>query len=719
MDQLNTSNTQAAGPSVEDVAWHSDAATPAASGDEEVTWHDEAPATMASGVAESTADQIGATDPDYQFKLNELKSKQEYYSDENKNKQHLRGYPDDSVKEGLRRSFAGMEQFGIRTLEAMGVLKPGATDKFTVEENARQEDWDYRTRHQNPGIKVAGEVIGEFMGSAPLMFVPGGGAIKTPEAIQKAHGILASAKSLAYRYGARAGADAAIGGAASALQYAQSDNDRVSHVIFGALFSGGVRAAVETYSMLRPTNILQNMTGIRATLSSKTTKGGERLENIVGAPLNPSELTGGTDALSAELVARRGRGVQEIINTREGVQYGGAVNYLNDVMDSINKGTTPPNVIGERVQQAFDKVVNNIVNSRRAGWVRDMAAANAAAKGEQFIESGKLQSTLYSLIKELGNPLASKESQAVAKELSSDFRILGKPDKKLTIAEAQTLLAKYTEWGQGTGRILRDVETGKDRFVGAQLKDAFLNDLDATVKSSPNSKAVIALQRARDNYKLASADLDAVGNDVVTQLMNRNNIPAPEKFADIFKRGGIEASEVRSIMGVLNKQDPVAAKMLQRKWIEDALDKASIPNAKKMPGAQQFDPETFLKEMDFYSPQAKEVFTSGQRAKILAGVEYVRRITARGRGKVTLPEGSAGEITQTAQNVISMNMVFVAGQTARAIAPQAFAKMLFTDEGIKALKVLADPAKYPPTLVSEAIALTQSLSNDNQNKRKR
>lgn len=60
MDQLNTSNTQAAGPSVEDVAWHSDAATPAASGDEEVTWHDEAPATMASGVAESTADQIGA-----------------------------------------------------------------------------------------------------------------------------------------------------------------------------------------------------------------------------------------------------------------------------------------------------------------------------------------------------------------------------------------------------------------------------------------------------------------------------------------------------------------------------------------------------------------------------------------------------------------------------------------------------------------------------------
>lgn len=613
------------------------------------------------------------------------------------------------IREGLTRGLAGFEQLGIRLQEAIGIKPGGSTEDFTVKENLRREEFDKNNPYASDIRKTLTQGLGEFLPSFAVgALMPSGGVITLSKNMAKG-------TSAAYRVGqlgtrfSRVGVDAAGGAVAGAPLYAQSDEERNFNMLFGAFMSGTVRAGVEAYDLLRPTNILRQNLGLLEAQETKTAQEARDINQAVGGRLDLSEETGDATVLGIELVGRRASGVSNILNIAEERKLAPVVKFFQDHLDTLNKESVPVETLGHRIRGAFDRAFDSATGSRRAQWQADMADARKIAGKTPFIKTDNLRAHLKELITELGDKASDSPSKAVAKTLRRELDWLAK-DKEISILRAQILLQKYGEWGAGTGRPLRDVTTGKDRFVGAQLSTKFLEDIEATVKSSPLSGAAIALERARANYKEATNNIKALGNNAVEVLMERNKIPAPEKFVDVFSSKSTKPSEIRAIVSILDKHDPTLVNAIKRNWIEDALKKSTRLDTEKLAGSYNFDPRTFLNELDLGGDNAMALFSPKDRNNLRMGVAYVEKVVEKGRGKVVTPEGETRAIEQAGMNLFSWNPIFFAGWVLKNVAPRSIARAMFTDDGLQALRVIADPAKYPPTLVASSAFFLASLN---------
>jgi hypothetical protein len=594
-------------------------------------------------------------------------------------------------KEGITRSLEGFEQLGVRMREGMGFLPAGSTEEFTVKTDARRQEFDYSARLSSPEEKTVVMGLGEMIPyvAAPPSTVVGKGVTA-----------LARLKRVGYATG--------VGAATGATQYAHSDDERTTNIIVGAVASGGIDAGLEAFNFLRPRNLQRALLGIQKSVDTDVAAEGRAISKETGVPLLLSEETGDASLLAVERAARGGMYSDEVVKGFENKKLASSVSFLRNVLNEIDPKGMSEEELGRRLQTATSTALSSARGARNTGWVADMDKAVKASGGAKFIPTDNLKETLNSMIQEKGHFLASEESQTLSKSLTRDLQGLQKAGKEISVKDAQILLKKYTDWSTGSGRVLKDMETASDRIIGVQLKSAFLKDLDAAVgKASENSPGVIALKEARDNYKNASQHVESIGETVIAQLMNRTNTPAPEKLARTFQTK--EPTEIRAMLKVIDDHDPVLANGIRRQWVEDAIDKAVQVDPKKLPGTFQFNPETFLKELAPDSPQFKELFKdSASRSRVLTGVALTRRIVQRA-GDAGAGASPVGEMTNAARNLVSVNPIFIAGWIAKNVAPKAFARAYFTEEGINALRVAVSPMNYRPAQVTESLMYLKSL----------
>lgn len=591
-------------------------------------------------------------------------------------------------KEGINRSLEGFEQLGVRLREGMGFLPAGATEEFTVKTDARRQEFDYSARLSTPEERAIVMGLGEMVPYA---------AAPPSTALGRGVNIASRIKRVGYSTG--------MGAATGATQYARSDDERTTNIVVGAVVAGGIDAGLEALNMLRPRNLQRGMLGIQKSLDTEIAAEGRAISKETGVPMLLSEETGDASLLAVERAARGGMYSDEVVRGFENKKLSNSVAFLRTVLNEIDPNAVSEAELGMRLQRATETALTAARGARSTGWMLDMDRAIQASGGAKFIPTQNLKETLDALIQEKSHFLASEESKALAKSLTKDLQGLQKAGKEISVKDAQILLKKYTDWGSGTGRILRDMDTASDRIIGAQLKSSFLKDMDAIGESS--NAGVIALKEARDNYRKASQHVDAIGETVIAQLMNRTNTPAPEKFARTFQTK--EPTEIRAMMKVINDHDPVLANGIRRQWVEDALEKAIQVDPKKLPGTFQFDPETFLKEMAPDSPQFKELFKdSDSKARIMTGIALTRRIVQRA-GDAGAGASPVGEMTNAARNLVSINPIFIAGWVAKNVAPKAFARAYFTEEGINALRMAVSPMNYRPAQVTEALMYLKSL----------
>lgn len=610
--------------------------------------------------------------------------------------------------EHLRRALTGWQQLGIRLMESVGAMDVGSTEEFTVNEDLRRTEFDHKYRFMNPVERAAGGLAAGAMEMAALSPIPGPNKIRGIRSVKgmvDAAGNVIKTTGSPLRTGGRIAYSAGVGAGIGAGQYAESDDARTSNIIWGAVFSGGVDAGVEAYRLVRPHTIVRGLLGLDKRMATEVAKEGATLSAETKVPMHLSEVTGSSDALALESAAQRGFGLDGIVIPEHNKRVKATIAFLQDTLQTYSQTGSNEAVLGQRVKTVVTQAIDDVRGLRRDGWNADMGRAKAASKGQKFINTDALAKQLEETIKEKGHFLASKESKAVAKELRADLkRIKG---GKLSVTDAQVLLGKYTEWGMGTGRILRDIDTAADTVIGKQLKAAVLGDLDTTIaKADPTSAAAIALKAARDNYANASRELDAIGATTIGQFLNRTNTPSVEKFARTFKDK--DATEVTAILTVLNKHDPTLINSVRRQWVEDALEDATKDIPTDLPGRMPFNPEAFLKAVGADTPQFKAVFGK-DAGKVLQGVALARRITDRaskGGGA-----NATAEVTGAARNIISGSLIFTAGWVAHNVAPKAFARAFLTEEGINALKVAAAPTAYNPAQVTQALFFLKSLED--------
>lgn len=621
-----------------------------------------------------------------------------------------------AVMQGMREVMQGFTQFGADVLERTGILKPGTTEKYTKEVN--QQRFEFNQSH--PGTKFD-QALGNV---APFLLIPGPKGVPkglSPEAA-KAYSLTLGSR------GKRIMWNAAQGGVIGFTQFSENNeySERAIAATTGALLQGGLSTAMETFSFFRPKNFLNWSLGLQDMISSPEAQATRDLFAKRKVPLRISQETGDVVVHSWEDAVKRSwfgaRPAQKIENT----QFQAAIDSLKADMDSIAKTGKTDAEVGKSIVEAYEKITKDIRTTRSAEWKRLMGQAEQVSK-TRFIPTNNLHTAMENLIKEMNSPLAGTDTLKTVEKLYEELQKLGSLKGVVNIKDANVLLQKYTDAAEGSGRIWSDIDNASERRIAIVLKKAFQEDLnlihnlpaeDLAKLPTDAQTGVRFLQEARKSYQVHSQALDEIKSSVMGTYVNRGlrtesqnvSAVAAETISDIVRKKA--PSDVEYLAKFLEKNDPLTLQSLKRNWLEEAMDKATKRKPNDLSTSLAFDPEIFFKEASIESPNFAKLFRNpAERARVKEGVELVKKL-AEGRQGVGVTESLTAESVQGARNVAPTSVTFQVGQIVKILAPPVYARAFFTEQGINSLRVLADPKKYRPAVVTEAAFYLMSLRDE-------
>jgi hypothetical protein len=466
---------------------------------------------------------------------------------------------------------------------------------------------------------------------------------------------------------------------------------------------GAILPAIVDLALTFGRNIPKNMVArrVQKNEASDFARRGKEVSDRTGIPLSLGQQTGDEATLAVEGMAAKNPFSAKEFQQFGARQVGESVQRLNKIMDDITPDKIGDIRAGTVVHHAFDSAVNGAINVRRAQAAKDFGAVEAAAGDTKVIGTTNLVAKLDDLIARYDVPGGGDATASLVsrlKALRSSVMPTGQAKtlvvdvagkalateapaaKALSAAQTNRLLQVYTNTASGKGQIFKDLETGQQRLLATELKDALLSDLDAAAQTSQGAAAPL-LKAARDNYRANSAAITKLEESVIGKYLGADR--SPERVADFLRKA--KPSELKQTLDIVNKADPAVVPATRRYFIEKAIEEAVLPPSRRNPSSPNFSAAKFIDAMPEGVKFEVLYGSSNVRGELKLVGEALERIAYRGftEGSPTAPLLMAWDAVKKVFTIQGL-----AGMPAAVIAPKSVAKAALTPEGRRALVTL-------------------------------
>lgn len=507
--------------------------------------------------------------------------------------------------------------------------------------------------------------------------------------------------------------------------------DTATGAVVGGLIGGGLQSAFEAPQAIvkagqaaakKFSDVYMNFGGGGVNKAMKTdfAREGARLENQFGIKFSAAEKTANRRAEGLEdLLANKTQTADRVFAAQK-TKIDKLTKEFNGFLGRIYKRGTSELSAGQRIQGAYNKIVNDIRKTRRDSARMDFKLAHEMAGGKPLITPTKTAETIQSFIDEASGNLATPAQKAAARqaqdllkrltqtrkttqEVSSNPAYLNltppKPQtvtqkgiRDITIKDLQAGLHTFGDAGKSTGGLWRDISTAGDRRFANAMYSALRQDMDdAIAAGNKNPMAIEALGVARDRYAQFSNQLDDIQNTVVGKFIGTSQ--APEDIAKKVTR--LQPSEVKQMFSLLDDKAPDVANSTRRYMLENAMEKAASGRGQLGQGlSEPLNLPAFLKALPDDN-RLSAIFNDPRAAKEVRDITAAfNRIQRFGGLKGGSPTYQRGDVQSAAIDAIDwknpawyMNMMVKIGKT------DAYADALLNDGVRKALAYHSTPQK--------------------------
>jgi hypothetical protein len=425
------------------------------------------------------------------------------------------------------------------------------------------------------------------------------------------------------------------------------------------------------------------------------------LSQKTGVDFKLSQILEDSGAESLESLAKTSLKGERMARAFENKQMLQSYKFMKKLERSLDPGKVD---FGTRISKAFEDTSQKMTSIRSTQAAKDFNEARAVAGDRGIIPSTETKRTLDELI----DGFDSEKTRAIPamrtflKNLNDlQEKFADKPS--MSVKELQNLMASFGKAADGKGGFFSDVP-GFDKHATHSIHRALQADLKAA--GDADVVGAVELRKARANYEANSQVIDELKSTTLAKLFNSKTMPPPEKIEQVFST--MPPSQITAAMKLLSDTDPGLHQGLQRFTLGNALTKGRQAAAAAPSGDVRFNPEAALKALS-NDAQFKAVFNDARtRAQVMDGVRVLRKL---GIGS-DRPSAQLVQKTREGAGVVqSLNGTFVTRFLAGTLAPTAFAKVLFTKEGVNNLRLLAKPTTKPAAVASAMVELEQLMES--------
>lgn len=485
-------------------------------------------------------------------------------------------------------------------------------------------------------------------------------------------------------------------GTAEGLAQFQDNPEEQSRLAAGAVggAAGGVAATIgSVIDFFRPGRFAAR--GV-SDAQGKVAASKELSQNT-GVDFKLSQILEDSGAESLESLAKTSLKGERMARAFENKQMLQAYKYLKKLERNMDPGRTD---FGTRISKAFDDTTKKMTSIRSAQAAKDFDAARVAAGDRGIIPSSNTKAALDDILEKFD----SEKTRAVPAMRTFLRNIENLQEKfaekpSMSVKEMQNLMASFGKAADGKGGFFSDVP-GFDKYATNSVHKALQADLKAA--SEADVIGAVELKKARANYEANSQVIDELKSTTLAKLFNSKTMPPPEKIEQTFAT--MPPSQITAAMKLLGDVDPGLHQGLQRFTLGNALTKGRQAAAASPSGEVRFNPEATLKSLS-NDAQFKAVFHDARtRGRVMDGVRVLRKL---GIGS-DRPSAQLVQKTREGAGVVqSLNGTFVTRFLAGTLAPTAFAKVLFTKEGVDNLRLIAKPTTKPAVVAQAMVELEQ------------
>lgn len=452
-------------------------------------------------------------------------------------------------------------------------------------------------------------------------------------------------------FGALAGAGAEIG------REVGGEPGAIIGSIGAPAVASGIKGLVQAMLPSEITSKAINLSA-RRSIGTPFAQRGQQLVEETGVELTPGAQLGAKFLTFAENAARQSGFTADDAFAVDKKISEQAVSHINKIIGKISPKGQSNEAIGEQVRSTIKGAVNGILKSRdelakrEYGQIRKMAGdrpvisfKNANREAQKIIseysdvggsDARKVVSQSKELIKNLGRTTPLKQPP---KTLGPNaLMATGMRGGELLPVDINTALKNrsfYSKASKGVGRLFEDISPGLDRQIAARLSRAIERDFDESADAVGGDIGNL-LKSANQNYRNHMQSIEYIENSALGRVMGEdfsnalfggemNKVP-PEMVMDRITR--MTPSEMRISADILNRQSPETLQAVKRRYLERALDEATMFAPSSGQNTLEIDPNKFIRSLVKNKKDAdrmKALFTKNEMKDIETSFEVLSR----------------------------------------------------------------------------------------------
>jgi hypothetical protein len=452
-----------------------------------------------------------------------------------------------------------------------------------------------------------------------------------------------------------------------------ADDDRTLRTVLGAALPGAVRAVAATPRGV--VNFVARRAARRAdtqTQQLRQTAAEAVQDDYTIAQASGDPRTARFASTTADVVARdtvRAQLDARVQNLRKTAQAMGGQKIMSDPERA-------------KALHTIVKVTDSEISKAAGGrYTSAMDALAQSPEGKQVrVPIGPLKAEIASLTEELGNPLALVRQVPEGTKLAKILEELEKypDDAKLTVTGLRRL-EEGLNAGRSYGKAV--IESDSERrlnLIRTRLKKA----AQQSVEGGGNSPGFQRLKQIQGDY---SQDMDRrrmLTDGVLNDLFGDKGLADPDTAFQKFIKASPESQ--RTAVALLNHRGPEHLQYFRKLHLDSILDDAT--RGVKAASESPLDVPTLLGKLNGSEIQDSPLYTAAEKKLLKANAADLRIIL----NHLPDPTKVGTDITpaDTLINIVSRSPEFVARFVARAVTGLNAEKLMFTQEGRKALSTL-------------------------------
>ena len=526
------------------------------------------------------------------------------------------------------------------------------------------------------------------------------------------------------RVATEAGLGAVLGGSTTPL-----DEDPTN----AALLDGGITFGLGVMTEIPglATDFLRRE--IRAARNSSQDAAIQKISDEIGLDLTIGERTQAPAAIVAETsVAARpdGERAKFLQKRRDQLEQ-----VFTKVEDSLNPSQLSPEQIISRTRDAYDQTISGMARlaSEQFRNTIEPTLTKVGAKidsqgriqgGFKFIETPELINELQVQRRNLADQPLSGATQQALNQLDNEIaRLKASP---LDIGQVQRLLKDLSQRNAPTGIVIKDNTQASDILSSKNVQTAITNDLENLIGNPDIPEefrdAVATMQDARRQFGREMADIEVFKNTAVDRLLGKTGDPTSVDFAQRVAK--LDTKGFVDLVDMADDVNPGLGQAIRSVVFKDLVDQhtnLAVLGSNKFKSAEDIEVGPIIGAINKMSSSKRKAFIGHnldpEQTRFLDNTLVGLKAIAEGpTGKNIHAQTLRNRAEQWAINAASQDKGFIARLLAGELAPGVIERMLFTEQGQRALSNLGQPKITRAQLAQSFTYLNTAMAEDEKAK---